>query len=89
MTAIEHKELKGITVKNLIVTIISTASIVVSVMTTYFQLKNDLTQLKDQQDTETRINNIRLKIIESQVAVLQQEILEIRPHRNETLSANK
>lgn len=68
---------------------ISTASIVVSVMTTYFQLKNDLTQLKDQQDTETRINNIRLKIIESQVAVLQQELHEIRPHRNENLSANK
>jgi hypothetical protein len=58
-------------------------------MATYFQLKNDLTQLKDRQETETRINNIRLKIIESQVAVLQQELHEIRPHHIETLSVNK
>ncbi len=67
MTAIEHKELKGITVKNIIVTIVSTASIVVSVMTTYFN-----------HETTERINEIRLKVLESEVGVLQQEIQEIK-----------
>jgi hypothetical protein len=78
MTAIEHKELKGITVKNLVVTIISTASIVVSVMTTYFQLKNDIHDVKTTQDTESRINEIRLKLLEGDVAVLQREVDEIK-----------
>jgi putative exporter of polyketide antibiotics len=78
MTAIEHKELKGITIKNIIVTIISTASIVVSVMTTYFNLKNDMNELRDRQETTDRVNEIRLKVLESQVSVLQQEVQEIK-----------
>ena len=82
MTAIEHKELKGITIKNLVVTIISTASIVVSVMTTYFQLKNDIHDVKTLQNTESRINEIRLKILEGKVTVLQQEVDDIKNKKN-------
>ena len=82
MTTIEHKELKGITVKNLIVTIISTASIVVSVTTSYFQLKNDIHDVKMQQDTQTRINEIRLKVLEGHVALLQQEVEEIKQNKH-------
>ena len=74
----EHKELKGITLKNIIVTIASTASIVVSVMTTYFQLKNDIYYLKTQEETQSRINEIRLKVLESNVTILQQQVTEIK-----------
>jgi hypothetical protein len=89
MTAIEHKELKGITVKNLVVTIVSTASIVASVMTTYFNLKNDITEIKNEQSTETRINNVRLKLLENQVALLQKEVDEIKLPGTENLLAAK
>ena len=78
MTAIEHKELKGITVKNIIVTVVSTASIVASVMTTYFNLKNDMNELRNRQETTDRVNEIRLKVLESQVSILQQEVQEIK-----------
>jgi hypothetical protein len=78
MTAIEHKELKGITVRNMMVTIVSTASIVASVMTTYFNLKNDVSELRNRQITTDRVNEIRLQVLESQVAVLQQEVQEIK-----------
>jgi cell division protein FtsL len=78
MTAIEHQELKGITVKNLIVTIISTASIVISVTTSYFQLKNDIHDIKAIQDSQSRINEIRLKVLESNVAMLQQQVNEFK-----------
>ena len=78
MTAIEHKELKGITIKNIIVTIVSTASIVASVMTSYFNLKGDVAELRSKQETTDRINEIRLKLLESDVAVLQQEVQEIK-----------
>ncbi len=66
MTAIEHTELKGITIRNMVVTVISTASIVASVMTTYYGLKNDIMEIKSTQETETRINNIRIKMLEGQ-----------------------
>lgn len=77
MTAIEHRELKGITIKNLIVTVASTASIVISVMTTYFQLKSDIHDVRTTQETQARINEIRLKVLEGNVAVLQQEVDEL------------
>lgn len=78
MTAIEHKELKGITIKNIVVTVVSTASIVASVMTTYFNLKGDVAELRVKQETTDRFNEIRLKLLESNVAVLQQEIQQIK-----------
>jgi hypothetical protein len=78
MTAFEHQELKGITVKNLVVTIVSTASIVASVMTTYFGLKTDISEIKASQETEARINNIRIKVLEGQVSLLQKEVAEIK-----------
>ncbi|WP_158989344.1 hypothetical protein [Mucilaginibacter sp. L196] len=84
MTAIEQHELKGITIKNIIVTIVSTASIVASVMTTYFNLKNDMSQLRDRQETTDRVNEIRLKVLESQVNILQQQVQEIKYNKQLT-----
>lgn len=78
MTGIEQRQLKGITIKNLIVTVVSTVSIVVSVMSTYFQLKDDIQDVKMQQETQTRVNEIRLKVLESQVVLLQREIDELK-----------
>jgi hypothetical protein len=78
MTTIEHKELRGITIKNLAVTIMSTASIVASVMTTYFQLKNDIHDVKIAQETQNRVYDIRLKILETQVSVLQHQVDKIK-----------
>ena len=95
MTAIEHKELKGITVKNLVVTIVSTASIVASVMTTYFDLRNDINDVKSAQETQARIYEIRLKIVEDEVSVLQKQLDQIKPddtnqrHTGSALSPTK
>jgi hypothetical protein len=77
MTTIEHRELKGITIKNLLVTIFSTASIVASVMTSYLQLKSDIHDIKLSQETQNRVYNIRLKVLETQVSVLQREMDEL------------
>jgi len=71
MTAIEHQQLKGLTVKNFIVTIVSTASIVVSVMTTYFGLKSDISDVKAQ-------NEVRMKALEIEVSFLQAEMVELK-----------
>ena len=87
MTAIEHRELKGITIKNLVVTIASTASIVASVMTTYFSLKSDIQEVRVSQQTEAKINNIRIKILEGQVTLLQKEVDEIKLSGSQALSA--
>jgi hypothetical protein len=81
MTTIEHRELKGITIKNLLVTIISTASIVATVMTSYLQLKNDIHDIKMSQETQNRVYDIRLKVLETQVSVLQHQVDELSKQR--------
>ncbi|NHA04113.1 hypothetical protein G7092_09910 [Mucilaginibacter sp. HC2] len=81
MTTIEHREIKGITLKNILVTVLSTISIVMSVMTTYFQLKSDIKDVRSIQETQSRVNEIRLKILEGQVAVLQQDVNKLKDNR--------
>jgi len=83
MTSIDQQILKGITVKNLVVTILSTASIVASVTTSYFQLKSDIHDIKTIQDSQSRINEIRLKVLENNVAVLQQQVNDIKNERKD------
>ena len=87
MTAIEHRELKGITLRNLVVTIVSTASIVASVITTYFQLKEDIRDIRLNQETQNRVNDIRLKVLENQVSMLQHQVDQIKIAGN-TLATN-
>jgi len=60
---------------------VSTASIVASVMTTYFELKGDINEVKMQQEAQTRVNEIRLKVLEGQVAVLQTQVEQLKKHR--------
>lgn len=81
MTTLEQHEIRGITLKNITVTIISTISIVVSVMTTYFQLKGDIKDVRATQETQNRVNEIRLKVLEGEVAILQQEVRELKDNR--------
>jgi len=78
MTTIEHQQLKGITIKNLLVTILSTASIVTSVLTTYFGLKADMQSIKSAQEIEAKITNLRIDVLESQVSLLQRRVDEIK-----------
>jgi len=82
MTSIEHRELKGITVRNLVVTVFSTASIVASVMTTYFQLKVDIQDIRLKQEAQSRVDELRMKVLENQVAVLQQQVDEIKTKKS-------
>lgn len=86
MTTFEHKELKGITIKNLVLTIVSTASIVASVMTTFFQLKSDIHDIRIEQTTQNRVNDIRLKMLENQIVVLQQQIDNIKILRSQKVN---
>jgi hypothetical protein len=82
MTSIEHRQLKGITIKNIVVTIISTASIVTSVMASYFQLRSDISGVKVQQEAQNRVNEVRLRVLEGQVTVLQREVEDIKSVKN-------
>jgi hypothetical protein len=51
-------------------------------MGTYFQLKSDINEIRAQQDAASRISEVRLKVLEGQVAVLQQEVNLLKLQEN-------
>jgi len=82
----EHNQLRGITIKNMLVTIGSTAMIVASVLTTYFNLKADMKDKWDEQTTQNRVTDIRLKVAEDNIKILTQKIDDLEKNRH---SANQ
>ena len=47
-------------------------------MTTYFGLKSDIAEIREEQKIETKISNVRLKILGDQIDGLQKQIANIR-----------
>ena len=75
---LEHSILKGYTIKNMMVTIISTASIVATVMGSYFNLKSTMSLDRADQNTHNQITELRLKVLEDKQIIIQHEIDEIK-----------
>ena|ERR1700748_1246470 len=90
MTPIEQHELKGITVKNLFVTITGTASIVASVIATYFGLKSEIQEVRLSQQTETQVTEVRIRVLENEVNILQKEVDDFKTsHRPQSPKSNQ
>jgi hypothetical protein len=50
-------------------------------MTSYFQLKWEISNVRATQETTTRVNEVRLKVLESQVSLLQQEVNKLKDNK--------
>ena len=75
--SIENKEIRGITPKTVYLTIVSTASIILSIATIYFALKADIQRISDDTNTTNRINEIRIKLLEERISTQELEIKQI------------
>jgi len=64
---IEHTQLKGLTIKNMIVTILCTASIVGTILGTFYGLRNDYALM-----------DLRLKVAEAQITIINQQLSDLR-----------
>ncbi len=78
MTGIENQTIKGITIKNMIVTIVCTASIVASVMGTYYSLRDDIKASSGKSEEYQRMNDLRLKNLENHQSIIDQQIRELQ-----------
>lgn len=80
MTGIENQTLRGITIKNMIVTVVCTASIVASVMGTYYSLRDDIKSGSNRSEEYQRMNNLRLNSLENRQNIIDQQIRELQGH---------
>jgi hypothetical protein len=77
----EHSQLRGITIKNMIVTIVCTATLVSTIMTAYFGIRSDIKDIRDNQNTYDKITDLRLKAIEDRQNLLELQIRQIKDKR--------
>lgn len=77
----EHSQLKGITIKNMIVTIVCTASLVVTIMGAYTGLKEQIDHQQYRQDTQNQLIDLRLKAVEDQQTLIRQQIKELQERK--------
>jgi len=88
-TPFENQQLRGFSIRNLAWTVASTVTIVVSVMGTYFQTKADnehaynllreeIKDVKNDQAMQVRVNDLRIKVLEDHVNILDQKIDQLR-----------
>lgn len=77
----EHSQLRGITIKNMLVTIVCTASIVTTVLTTLFSLKSDIKDIRDNQSTYNKITDLRLKALEDRQNIFEVQIQQLQQTR--------
>lgn len=71
---IEYTEVKGVNIRNAVITIVCTGSIVCSVCMSYFGLKGDISDIRKDQTTSDRIVDVRIRALEVQISLLQSRV---------------
>lgn len=74
----EHSELKGITIKNMIVTVICTATLVITIMGSYAGLKAEISDVRHDQSEHDKITDLRIRVVEDQQKILSEQIKELQ-----------
>jgi len=74
----EHNQIKGITIKNMIVTVVCTASIVASVTTAYFGITNSISSIGYKQEEQNKIIDLRIRTLEDQQKLIREEIRDLQ-----------
>lgn len=78
MSPIEEKEIRGLSVKNLIAIVSCTVAIVSSVLTTYFLMKSEIQELKNSKVYDEKILDMRFKLLETKYDLLQAQVNEVK-----------
>jgi uncharacterized protein YlxW (UPF0749 family) len=78
MSPIEEKEIRGLSIKNLIAIVSCTVAIVSSVLTTYFLMKSEIQELKNSKVYDEKILDMRFKLLETKYDLLQAQVNEIK-----------
>lgn len=74
----EHSQLRGITIKNMIVTVVCTATIVASVMGTYFGITQKMSDISHTQEQNNQIMDLRIRTLEDQQKLIREQIRDLQ-----------
>jgi len=88
MTAIETKEIKGMSIKTVITIIIATATIVTSILMTTARLSaqivvvdNKIEFVKMRSENDSKLNELRMKIMERRLDIMEETLNNLKKQK--------
>lgn len=78
MTPLEAKEIRGLSIKSIFWLVSCTVTIMLSILTSYFSLKAQIREVQVSKDSDSRYNDLRMKVLEQKVDVLDIQLKEIK-----------
>lgn len=89
VTQIETKELRGVSLRTLYAIIVATATIVLTVFGSYSSLKGQIKEMQSQKDSDSRYNDLRMKILEQRLDANDIQLKELSKKYDEFVSQSK
>lgn len=90
MTAIETKELKGMSLKTVITIIVATATIVTSILMTTARLSGQIVAVdskiefvKMRSENDAKLNDLRIKIMERRLDIMEETLNNLKKSVNQ------
>lgn len=74
---IESKELRGISIRTMLTVIICTGSIMLTVLGTYFNLKADVTDVRVTKDSDAKLNDLKMRIMDQRIDAMGIQLKDI------------
>jgi hypothetical protein len=78
MNPLESKEIRGLSVKNIITIVSCTVAIVSTVLGSWFNLKGELSALQRDRQSDEKYNDLRIKTIELKIETLNLDIRDLQ-----------
>lgn len=74
---IDTKEIRGVSLRNLIAVIACTGTIMLTVLGTYYGLKADITDVKVSKDSDARLNELKMRVMDQRIDAMEIQIRDI------------
>lgn len=78
MNSLETKEIRGLSVRNIITIIACTVTIVSTVLGSWFNLKGEMTAIQKDRASDEKYNDLRLRTMELKISTLELDLRDLQ-----------
>ncbi len=77
MDPIENKEIRGLSVRNMLTIIGCTIGSTLTTLTTYYNLKSDITDVRVSKDSDARLNDLKMRVMDQRIDAVDIQLKDL------------
>lgn len=74
---IENKEIRGLSIRNMLTIIACTIGSTLTTLTTYYNLKSDITDVRVSKDSDARLNDLKMRVMDQRIDAMEIQIKDL------------